>query len=88
MSELLEASIPRPKDPSAPNEVIRLMPRGVRQHLVETPPEDMPSTILTWCNNHNLIRPSTRRGYRGRLVLTTLGDRVVRQLNQRMKGYV
>ena len=89
MTTFTEKGVIRPPNPDAPNEIIRLMPRGVRDALITTAPVgEWPATIREWCARHGLIHESTRRGYAGRLTRTQLGDKVTRQLNQRMKGYI
>lgn len=88
MTTFIEKGVIRPPNPDAPNEIIRLMPRGVRDALVTTPPGDMSSGILTWCLNRNLVTVSRRRGRVGEWIHTTQGKAVIRQLNQRMKGFV
>lgn len=90
MSELMiDYREVRAPNPDAPNEIIRRMPRGVRDALIsDQPVEEWPATIRAWCARHDIIHESTRRGYTGRLTRTQLGDKVTRQLNQRMKGFV
>lgn len=91
MTTFIEKGVIRPPNPDSPSEVIRMMPRGVRDVrdvLITTAPVgEWPATIREWCSRHGLIHESTRRGYTGRLTRTQLGDKVTRQLNQRMKGY-
>ena len=88
MTTFTEKGVIRPPNPDAPNEIIRMMPRGVRDALITTAPGDMSSGILTWCLNRNLITVSRRRGQVGEWIHTTQGKAVIRQLNQRMKGFV
>ena len=38
MTTFIEKGVIRPPNPDAPNEIIRLMPRGVRDALITTAP--------------------------------------------------
>ena len=82
---------PPPNKAGTPNEVIRLMPAGVKNKLAafKASQDDLAQwsePILQWMAGHQLTQITNGRRSRGQLVLSDLGWRVVRSLQERTRG--